>query len=451
MNRSVIQAAILSLGLLAAVSCNQSPVFSKISNETKPIPPLIPGSPTNMVVVERTYGEPESAVTVPVLFVASGRLHWYAKEKEKETEDEEVKSKWDLKKYPIKQPGGKVMSLAVDKNNRLYALCINGDGVDATLEYIESNENEWKTVSFSEKGYIQSIYVDPETDRLFAGVRETTNYYIYYLEPRNESPELKPALKEKLELEEGLNSILSGAVYRDGIHYLCTTGKGIYQVNEADILTDGSSASAVQLEESDVIHPANADKKSSPEKNRTFMGMIKLKDTAQTIIAIERTGGALYKVNPGSFEQIPCGDINNDKGWIKTDKYATGALALWEDTNNKVLIAGIQGGLTSSSTSTSSSSSYTHGYVEFALNDDGSLDTSESRRDVGRMESVDDTDQYTTSLGKHPINHLFQSPKEINEKMIFFASTQTAGLWSYKARKDSNDKDKIQWNAEAEN
>jgi hypothetical protein len=56
------------------------------------------------------------------------------------------------------------------------------------------------------------------------------------------------------------------------------------------------------------------------------------------------------------------------------------------------------------------------------------------------------TDRYTATIGKHPINHLFQTPNNIDPRMTFFASTQTAGLWSYRDRTGG-----WQWNAEGEN
>ena len=642
MNRSNVQAALLSLGLLIAASCNQSPIFSKISHETRPIPPKIPGAPTNMVVVERTY----NAVPVSIMYVASGKLYWYAAA-DGTLEWHSNKGNKTATKYPIKDPvkqsGGNIISLAVDKENRLYALCMSVQGV-TTLLYIEPREEaEWKLIDFSGAGDIQSIYVDPETTRLFAGVRRGNIYDIFYLD--NESPELKKKLQlmepKKTYIHDGnrwqkmvqdiatvvsiiwkgehesppdapqknwvyynnadktlyiyngtewqklvddvsiswkgeqeshpdapqtnwiyyhktektlyihngsewrklvddvsiiwkgehesppdapqknwiyynktdktsyiyngtdgiewqkldkdgeigpqglktgtagvsitwkgesdasppspqanwaycnlgseleLRSILSGTVYRKGVHYLCTQGNGIYTVNETGA-NNSEQLSAMQLEEL----PATQNI-SSMDDNRTFMGIIKLKDnkdeTIIDIISIERGGpiererGFLYQVNSGSFKRIP--DNNND--WMKTSRYTTGALALWKDPsadNEWALIAGIQGGLSSSSTS---NSSYTHGYVEFGLNENGLLDTSKPCRNGRQMQSVrQDPDQYATSLGKHPINHLFQAPATIDPGMTFFASTQTAGLWSYRTRPDNNKKDKLQWNAE---
>ena len=169
--------------------------------------------------------------------------------------------------------------------------------------------------------------------------------------------------------------------------------------------------------------------------------MIKLKDKDSTIIAVERKGGGLYEVlQDGTFSQIR--NNNSDSGFA-TGKYATGALALWEDSmdsGKKLLVAGIQGGLYSTSTS-----SYTNGYVEFELYSDGSFNTGSRRHDSNNLQTVDSTDRYTTSLGKHPMNHLFQTPSNIDKEMIFFASTQTAGLWSYRDRPRNGGR---QWNAE---
>jgi hypothetical protein len=173
--------------------------------------------------------------------------------------------------------------------------------------------------------------------------------------------------------------------------------------------------------------------------------MIKLKDTRETIIAVRRNIGWLYEITKENF-LVPMEYTGNLDGVIATGKYATGALALWEDParNMKMLIAGIQGGL---STGYNSSTSYSHGYVEFEINSEGSLDTDTSRRDSNNLKSVDDTDRYTASLGKRPINHLFQAPEEIDTNMTFFASTQTSGLWSYRYR-DNEGWRGSQWNAE---
>jgi hypothetical protein len=361
-----------------------------------------------------------------ILYVASGRLHWYAKSP---TTDE---PRWDLRDYRIPQPGGKIISLAVTKDkedkDRLYALCLSSDSLNATLRYIGPNDTAWTRVGgTSEYPLIQSIYTDPEKSQLFAGARKRNGvvYALLYLNDTNNT----------LEILRQDTAMLSGVVHRDDSYYLCTRGSGIFQIEESE-MANHTPSSIKQLNYS---HVDDNDKKNS---SLSFMGMIKLKDESSTIIAVERNGGGVYEVfQDGSFAKIL-----NDKGnSITVGRYATGALALWEDHLNpdmKLLVAGMQSGLYSTSTS-----SYTNGYVEFELTPGGALDkySPTFRHDSNRLQTVNNTDRYTTSLGKHPINHLFQTPREIDSNMIFFASTQTTGLWSYRDRPHSGG---LQWNAE---
>jgi hypothetical protein len=405
-------AVVLISGFLALVSCNQGPIFHTISTETPPLKPYINGSPTNMVVFDRGSG--------PALYVASGGLYWYG------LSDNEV-SKWGLGKYSIPQPGGKIIALVV-VGDYLYALCLTGHNVNTALKRIKNDADEWEKVTLEAGSYslIQSIYSDPESGRLFAGARQSSStrevYAVLYLAESPGGPVLR-ILKPD-------TSILSGAAFKEGNHYLITNGGGVFLVAETDL--DGDS----------VVNPDPLPDESDGTKDnsRHFMGMIKLED--ETIIAVERKDGALCEIKSDSFEQIK----NPSNGVaIATGRYATGALALWEGTDSsgspiKLLVAGIQGGLYNTTTT-----SYTYGYVEFDLNEDGSLNEDAPRRDQGKLQSVSDNNRYTASIGKHSINHLFQAPPEIDTQRTFFASTQIAGLWSYKDRKDDNG---LQWNAE---
>jgi hypothetical protein len=415
---------------LALVSCNQGPIFHTISTGTPPLQPLISGSPTNMVLFNRVVlvpdpqGGPAQIKPVPVLYVASGGLYWYG------LDDDGISSKWGLDKYSIPHPGGKIIALAVT-SDYLYALCLTGHNVNTDLKRIENDpEKGWENVGLESGGYplIQSIHADPASGRLFAGARQNSStkevYAVLYLDDSSDTPVLR-ILKSD-------TAVLSGAVYQGGYHYLSTNGGGVFRVAETVL-------NANNVGNPDPLPETGTD---AANNSRHFMGMIKLKDN--TIIAVERKDGALYEIKSGSFEQMK----NPSNGEpIATGRYATGALALWEGTDSsgspiELLVAGIQGGLYNTTTT-----SYTYGYVEFDLNEDGSLNKDTPRRDQGSLKSVSDNNRYTASIGKHSINHLFQAPKEVevDEPRTFFASTQIAGLWSYRDRNDGNG---FQWNAE---
>ena len=421
---------IFALGLLAVFASCRDPIFYYISQETPREEPRIKGAPTNMVVWERDYPDPEDTdktITVRAFYVASGGLHWYAK-------DSDGVSRWNWSGAPISQPGGRVIALAAT-DDYLYALTLTGHGVDTKLKRLG---REWKeketwddieTLNVGSYTLIQSIYADRGQDRVFAGARldnvNSDQYAILYLYPPATSGEL-PTM-QMLQPDTGL---LSGAVYRDSIHYLSTRGKGIFQISETNLTSGNTTVSQQDA--------------PSGSKDRMFMGMIKLKD--ETIIVVERDGGAFYEVRNGSFARMTISTDDGSSPAMQTGNYATGALALWAERSDpdgtKLIVAGLQGGLYNTMTT-----SYTHGYVEFELDSTGKITR---RRDPGDLLSVDipGTDgnaRYRATIGTKPINHLFQAPPDIDNNMTFFASTQNTGLWSFKERPSSGG---WQWNAE---
>jgi hypothetical protein len=396
MKKRIFCKTVIFAGLVLFFSCSQDAIFYTISTEPAPVTPRIKGSPTNMVVFERFNNT--------IMYVASGSLHWYA--------NKTGTPEWNLSEseYSIPQPEGKVIYLAATEKY-LYALCIMGTGIETVLRRIGHDDNDWKVIENNDTTYtlIQTIFTDPSTDRLFAGVMMKNNgddYGIFYLDDNASKPEL-------ISLRQGTKK-LSGVAFKDNTYFLSTSGTGIYSVDDSLTVTQVSGGA-----------------------DKIFMGIIKLDNT---IIAVERDGGAFFEVNKTELNQIT---YSNGEP-VATGKYATGALWVWKQDNTdggrKMLTAGIQGGLYTSS------SSYTHGYVEFELDSaSGSLDTSTSRRDNTPDITVDGyTDRYTATIGKHPINHFFQAPHEIDNNMTFFASTQTSGLWSYRKDRAGGP----QWNAE---
>ncbi|MDR1319201.1 MAG: hypothetical protein LBJ90_06205 [Treponema sp.] len=405
----------LLVTVLLAGSCNQDPIFYKISQETKPLEPRIKGTPTNMAVFE--WADPaDSSKTVPVLFVASGRLHWYGRPVPG------AGPRWDSGGFDIPQPGGNVFGLAATKDY-LYVLCFTGSGLSAEVKRIGRNEQEWKTVGFDSgalsHGYHQTIYADSET--VFLGSRGGStapgSYAILYLTGTG-STQFK-SLKTGVELLKGAAS--DGANY-----YLATEGSGIWKVEKNALPSD--SPIVTRLGDSGYI----------------FKGIINISDTNSTagIIAV-RNDGTLFSVN-GTGTGLNSG--------ADFDPYSTGALALWRDPEDspepedpspapKLLLAGVQGAKTMTT-----SSGYTHGYTEIEINTTSGAIVSGSgfhNPGNGSPTSIVNNERYTASLGKYPINFLFQAPKEIDDKMTLFASTQTHGLWSYRTRDGEP-----QWNAE---
>jgi len=424
MKTGTTRITIFLLGLVAIFSSCSDPILFIISKEPPPQDPIIPGAPTNMVVFKRDYPDPvdpgNQTIEVPILCVASGQLYWYAKYSD-------GSSRWNLREYNFPQPPGNVFSLAATADY-LYALTLAG-GVNTSLYRIHRNhEAEWQKIETDAGNYtLQLIYADPDQNRVFAGGSRNDSdgdsFGILYLHQPID-PEGTPTMR----LLEANTSLLSGTAYRasEGIHYLSTRAMGIFQISEWGA---GDPASGLQP------HPGSSSH---------FTGMLKLKDTENTIIAVVRDGGDFYKVSNGSSVLMTFSE-----GAIQTGSYSTGALALWTcpyGTGRKLIVAGIQGTLVNTT-----SSSYTHGYVEFNLNSDDTINESSSRRNPGNLLSVespdgDGNDSYRSTIGIKPINHLFQAPLEVDSNMTFFASTQNSGLWSFKDR--GPDSGGWQWNAE---
>jgi len=200
-------------------------------------------------------------------------------------------------------------------------------------------------------------------------------------------------------------SMLNGAASDVTYFYLSTKSNGIYYIDK------GLSGTATQIADS----------------QKGFMGIISLEDN--TVVAITRDG-ELYKIEIGGVSEI-----------VTYDSLANGALALWSNSdsglNDKLLLVGRQDTLTYST-----QSGYTYGYVELALDASGGLipDSSFNEPGTASPSTVSDNESYISSIGKNPVNHIFQASDG-----ILFASTQKNGVWSYKERDGEK-----QWNAETD-
>jgi hypothetical protein len=390
-------------------ACNQNAIFYTISQEPPLREPQIKGTPSNMVVFDGK------------LYVAN-RFTLYRYGRPSATED----PVWDS---GFTQPGGEIRGVAATKDD-LFVLTEGG------LKRRHINETSWKDVSVDSSddarnyAVLQTIYAD--TTQLFVGSgtgkldAKDDNYAILYWDGTDK---LK-SLKTGVHLLSGAVSISNGT-----IHFLSTLGSGIFTVSEpVSAPLTGPLASTVNTEDT----------------KRTVTGIIYLKDAA-TVVAVDRSGEILEIVNSSGFKFTPRG--------TKTGNYTTGALALWRTPPPdpassspppsdpdleppKLLLVGIQGTLTSTA------QSYTNGYREIDLDDpSGGLpgDLSIHVPGTGGTTSVSNSDKYTSSLGKIPINYLFQVPHAIDPAMPIFASTVNEGLWSYRDHEKNRD---VHWNAE---
>jgi len=178
---------------LILFSCGQDAVFYNISIEPEPKDPIIPGSPTNLVVVSN------------MVFAGTqqGSDIWF------------YNGGWGR----LSRPGGSIGGLATD-GTALYALVFpTGEPMQSSV--IKRYHNGIWTESYSAPGYsIQSIY--GAGDKIFAGAHYRTNvapYYSYAI------LYLNGGILETVKIE---TSFLKGAAEKSGIGvFLATAGSGI--------------------------------------------------------------------------------------------------------------------------------------------------------------------------------------------------------------------------------
>jgi hypothetical protein len=324
------------------------------------------------------------------MFVASGEFIY------KYEKSGDGKGGWEH----LKGVGESIISLAVAYDH-IYALCVESEKRKLKLSADGTN---WEIVPNSSLHNIMSIY--SAGNQLFIGASnpsgDRSKYYILY------GGNLSTIL-----VETG-NSLLNGAVYNAGDYYLCVkdlkdSSGGIYSTNN---LTNEYSAVLIK-------------------GNIPFMGIMNTEIGYNPVVAISRNGD-LYTVNKTSVDKIVS---------LGNSHLATGALCVWEsDDGYKLLLAGRQDILKSSI-----NSGYTFGYLELDLTDDGisGAFSEPGKKSITTLNLTDKNERYQSTIGKIPINALYQSPQHIDSEKTFFASTQKNGLWSYRNRKGM-----WHWNAE---
>ena len=405
---------LLFFTLLFAASCNQDPIFFTIANEVAPKDPRIPGTPSSFAVSE--------AGGVPRLFAASmNKLYCYT-----------GTGGWS----GALNPGGKIQHLASD-NTYLYALIMNDDDADNMAVRRGDGLSWWNTLPHTMGEYtsFQTMYAAPDwqtnwnngTRKVFIGCR---------LKAGNSWQTGYVNSSGKIELLGTITGELTGAAF-DGQDYYISTRDGIYHIPGAAPLS-GSITKITGGEFEGIINLENStDIASRPN--------IYTPTQTDTVIAVTRDGNLYYVDNSSS--PITASAVS------KFANYASGALALWRDPNSyggwspgalhpvpALLLTGRQDSLIYTTTS-----GFTYGYQECIITSGvfTSAAISPPKEPGAYPTSADNNERYKSTIGKLPVNHLYQTPFQTDSAMILFASTQKNGVWSYRNRDGEH-----QWNAE---
>jgi len=288
-----------------------------------------------------------------------------------------------------------ISDIAATENN--FYICFESGGAKTRfIRQFEQPQNKiYADIQLPQSA--QTIHVVNKI--LFLSAEKNNNYSIYYFDDEvMTEPEL-------LSTGDYTPSVILGAAYDGTYYYLCTS--------------------------SGIVCADNQFKGSLIQGSSTFKGIINLNNT--TVAAITR----------GSSSNVALHIIKEDgigtsvATFPKSDHKSSGALAVCIKEGKSILLAGRQESLVYTTTT-----GYTYGYMELLLDEDKNP-INNTFNEPGRAPtpptSIEGSyDQFISSLGKNPVNHLFQSSDG-----ILFASTQQRGVWSYRER-DGN----WQWNAE---
>ncbi|MCL2196988.1 MAG: hypothetical protein FWB77_05175 [Treponema sp.] len=385
MKKTLIILIIFASLIFSFGSCND-PIFYTVSQEIKQNDPKINGSPSKFLEANG------------YLWVASKKALWKYNSNDGWVKDYQTSLIGDIAAVASSGNSSADIYLYIERSGRGIII----------------NHSKNKEIELSSDN-VQTIY--SANGVLFIIARNNNIYTLYYLYDANDNDDIP------LHLDTGDNAPtrLCGVAYNetDNDYYICTD-IGVFIYNGA----------ALQLQ----------NEQTEYEKffGSSFAGIINLKP--DKIAAITRSGSLYLIPSPTSGEDALGSSI---AGFSSSDHVSSGALTLWKSGNDEfaqtILLAGRQGKLYSSS-----ATEYTHGYVELLLDINGDPSgTKFSEPGKQSPSTVDSYERFVSSLGPNPVNHIIQTPYEIDDRMIIFASTHQKGVWSYRFRDN-----KYTWNAE---
>ncbi|MDL2228908.1 hypothetical protein LJC14_01525 [Treponema sp. OttesenSCG-928-L16] len=291
----------------------------------------------------------------------------------------------------IASPGGTVQDVAA-VGSTLYAMTMSMDGSLSSARVWKYDGSAWEEIeNSSEYGQIQTIFGTEDT--LFVGARDNNSssrrYAILYYNGTS-LVTLKDFSNTGSEDDGGL---LRGAVKSGTNYYLATKNKGIFYGTLAAL----PSASAFAF------------------ISGNLTGMIQVGSKIAAVSTNGDDGNILtFETSaPAGFKQRHFSDIQ-----------FTPALAVWINpdlSGDDLLLVGI----------VDTDGSYTYGYREIKLDAGGILPNADNislrAPGNGSPTTVSDNSVYKSTIGKKRVNSLYQAPDG-----TLFASTQQAGLWSYR-------------------
>ena len=272
---------------------------------------------------------------------------------------------------------------------------LSGDGVNNSIWRIDSDgiagtgpgwQRVYLTIGTQDVGVASIQTIFGSAAGFFAGVRTgnvgTRSTYGIWSGPTNTLTQFTPAGENQNDL-----GLLSGAAG----NFISTRG--------------GSPSGGTPF---GGMFPAAGGAIVPGSEGRLFMGM------TTTSITPSGTAAPIAITRGGSI--FLAASSLSDEPFASTGDIATGALAEWDVNGYQMLVVGIQGG------------NRRFGYVEFGPPVVVDSTTTFPLRRAGSLFSVPGAGgnaQYTASLGRIPVSHLYQFNGTI------FASTQSEGLWHY--------------------
>ena len=397
-----IGSLLLLIGLIT-VSCAQDSIFYILSMENEPKDPLIPGTPTNMVIIDdKLYAGTRF----------SKRIYSYS-----------PVTSWSYKATPVASLGD-LAAIGTD----LYALLYPGNPADGSIirkydvtkanwdnEDIDSDVPEYRAQTIFSAG-----------GKIFLGAMKGPVYAILYYDPVSGNPLalVRDIPVSSPESNPFPNNLLKGAVEHLDFIYFAMSSDGVYKFDSSIAV----GAAGIDAELTQV-----------PGTVGSIVGII---ETGGVIVAVS-SSGKIFTLDTGETE---FSELVPRVEYTDRPEY-TGAMCIWSTFDGTtpdpaLLLLGVQ----------NRNNMQNQGYREMTLDpitkkptdeikppgDEGDILTSAA----GRKE------KHQASIGKTAVNGIIQFPVDkfgaASELDVpVFAATNQKGLWSYKSRGGD-----YQWNAE---